>query len=495
MNINRFKIIKLSFVLTLLMMFTSGQAVAGKLTIVNGDQNNGAVFTFSPQAGQYHCFYNLEHFLGSKHSVGPGGSFSFHVNRTCSGGSAQFSIYTEDQKRIKFEMHGDDEFLYKETTAADGGYACESKNCFTRNAMDGSSSFTTNVVAKKASEDLATGKDAKADWILICNKACNKTISVTITKGTSEETVTSQESTKSIADSLTASLELPYGASLEGTHSEESSKTMGEEFSHAVTYEQSIENTETVEYSAEDFNNYGIESIWQWVARVPMNSHKMSIVKTKKYTCTSDGKKPTYLPGSPEDVGSCNTEVEKELSAKEKVELALLELQLAEAKAKAQGQPQAQAAAPQTTQSPFINATPANSPVSISVPRNWKSVKQASNSFDLVFTDPQEEASVLFEFMNISSVAQEVKAAEVELIKWIGALESNGKSGNTSISGMPAEYAEYIATPGGVKYEVGVVIFQASPSRAVFMTTIVNSDKSQQYAKTIEKILLALKPR
>lgn len=322
---------------------------------------------------------------------------------------------------------------------------------------------------------------------------------MTITKGTSDETVTSQESTKSIADSLTVGVTLPYGVELEGTHSEETSKTVGKEFGRAVTYEQSIENTETVEYSAEDFSNYDIESIWQWVAEVPMRSGKMTIVKTKKYTCTSDGNKPLYLPGSTKDVGSCNTEVEKELSAKEKVELALLELELAEAKAKAQGKPQGkpqvQAAAPQTTQSQFINATPANSPVSISVPRNWKSVKDSSNSFDLVFTDPQQDASVLFEFMNISSLAQEVKAAEVELTKWIGALERNGKSGNTSISGMPAEYAEYIATLDGVKYEVGVVIFQASPSSAVFMTTIVNSDKSQQYSKTIEKILLALKPR
>ncbi len=112
------------------MLLLSGQALAGKLTIVNGDQNKGTVFTFSPNAGQYDCFYHYRNVLGEKHPVGPGGNFSFIVTNSCSGSPVRFSIYTKvagREMRIAFAMHGDGGFEYIPIKPETGGYNCEEK--------------------------------------------------------------------------------------------------------------------------------------------------------------------------------------------------------------------------------------------------------------------------------------------------------------------------------------------------------------------------------
>lgn len=274
---------------------------------------------------------------GTKFSLLPHQTYAWHINRVqgngCDGKNGKFKLTfapapdTATQSQLQHTVAS---FTFDNgmNMEVDSKISNQYAGKLIKTASD-KYQYQTSGELKKPVVDKAVGK-AQAYWDLVCNKACTISNTVTVTNGSTHETIKSAEETNSVSKSLTIGVEFPYGVSAEASISSDDSKTQGQSFSSAISSERSSEDTKGQEYTPEDFNRYGIESIWRWIAKVKMQSGKNIIVATNKYTCTPNGDRPKYLPGAPQDIGSCNTEVEKELSALELAELKMAQLKIAE---------------------------------------------------------------------------------------------------------------------------------------------------------------------
>jgi len=313
-------------ILIFIMLLLSTQGISGQLTMVNGNQNKGTVFTYSPHAREYNCVMHRNQYLGKKYSVGPGGSFVVNINRDtsgdCSGEPALFSIYTENQRKIAFKMHGNGGFVYVPISASSGGYQCENSNCLNYNSFQGKYAFTTNFVAPTLNEkqQLKLGK-MKGKWEIFCppgRQKCNHTITRSVTKGSSTKDIRSKEVANAIAQSLTFGIESEVKIGGSGSKVNFESTTS---FEHTTTVATANEISSSQKNSSTDSENvfvdyteYDVAVVWRWV----LSANEIGgigdtvTIKTNNYTCTPDIVAPGYLPFSPQHVANpCLTKRKK----------------------------------------------------------------------------------------------------------------------------------------------------------------------------------------
>jgi hypothetical protein len=303
-------------ILIFVMLLLSTQVISGQFSLVNGDQNKGTVFTFSPHAREYNCVMHRNQYLGKKYSVGPGGSFVVIINRDtsgdCSGEPALFSIYTADQKKIAFKMHGNGGFVYVPIKASSGGYECEKSDCLKYNSYQRMYTFTTNFVAPKVEQkkQLKLGK-MTGRWVEVCPPgiSCKLTYTTSVTIGSNKSEVRSEEVTEAVSESLTLGFEADiFGVttSMEGTIGREHSvaKTIAQEVGSMK--ENSNEQSREVDI---DYVELDVASVWRWVMFADLiggNGKKFEI-ETKIFGCSRTEQAPGYLPRSQEHIKSCIT--------------------------------------------------------------------------------------------------------------------------------------------------------------------------------------------
>ncbi len=480
------------------LIITSTTHAAGRtfwLNVVNKDE-----VAISVTIAQINCYEpEIRGQHGTKFTLQPNGVYGFWINRVqgndCDGEQGEFKLIFSPEPDDKINTLTRNETYFDfdnkmNLTVNHNNHPNQYPGTLIKTASD-KYQYQTSRQLKRPEFDKPTGKN-KAYWEMVCSSACTLSNSVTVTKGSSTETVKNTEETDAISKSLTIGVELPYGISVEASTSTENSKTQGQSFSTAMSEEKSTTQESAISYTPDDFKRFGIGRIWQWVAEVPMQSGKSVKIRSLNYTCTPGNRPPTYLPNSDKDVRTCSTEVEQEMSEKEATDLRIAKLN--EIKMQRELNLPSQPAANTTATQTQLNDVPNNGPIRIASPSHWH-VDQTNNLFDVMLAASGSEAAMLFKFANISTLAQELKTVETALTEDIGTLTPNGKNGKTQINGMPAEYAEYTALKNGHKLDVGVIVIQASQTKAALLFTIVQSDKAQQYQDTIGQILASIKAK
>lgn len=165
-------------------------------------------------------------------------------------------------------------------------------------ATDGSYTFKTF-----ATEKLKAGK-VSGSWELVCQGNCNKEVWSEVTNESSKEKILTAETKKAISVSLESGMDFKFGsASVNVTASleEMNSQTISETVMNSTTKGEK----NTFYYTPEQMRDLKIFAVWQWVGRTTMSDNSVILIKTDKFTCTSDAFSPKYVPGSPVDIGSC----------------------------------------------------------------------------------------------------------------------------------------------------------------------------------------------
>jgi len=169
-----------------------------------------------------------------------------------------------------------------------------------KSLQDESYTFTTFARPR-----LKAGKP-QGSWDLLCQGSCNEQYSNQLTNETSSEKTTSEETKSAISVALEAGLEFEGVGSAKTTVTASLEKTIGKSMSNSVMRSQTDTKAKTIVYTPEQMNTLNIFAVWQWVARTKIDNGQSYVVKSDKITCTPDGNEPTYLPGSKEDIGTCN---------------------------------------------------------------------------------------------------------------------------------------------------------------------------------------------
>lgn len=168
-----------------------------------------------------------------------------------------------------------------------------------KNPKDGSYTYSTPKQVE------ITAGPAIGSWTLVCQSICNRSISYSIVNTDSTTKTQSQSLRESIKSSLEGSLTMEGVGGVKIGMQTEKEKQVGEQMAQMLEHSES--NTDTLNYtfSPEQMKSLGVFAVWQWIATIKLSDNSYSIVKSNKFTCTPDGNKPDYLPGSAGDVKAC----------------------------------------------------------------------------------------------------------------------------------------------------------------------------------------------
>ncbi|MCI5162481.1 MAG: hypothetical protein D3917_10800 [Candidatus Electrothrix sp. AX5] len=157
-------------------------------------------------------------------------------------------------------------------------------------------------------------------WEIACSggQSCTSQIkqSLTWSEGQSDTTEKTVNQTISWGFSVThtTGLTVPLKGGAEGSAENsitfDYSKENSESFSQAKTIatERALGYEETCS-STTDMLNYDIHTVWQWVVDAYAFGGKKAAIKTCQLACTSDGKRPDYLPTDPKAASSCRKKI------------------------------------------------------------------------------------------------------------------------------------------------------------------------------------------
>jgi hypothetical protein len=142
-------------------------------------------------------------------------------------------------------------------------------------------------------------------WKLICQQICNRTLTEQKSKEHNTTTRLSTETTKRIAISLEAGVEMEGVGSAKTTVESSEEKKIGREMSESVTNGELNIDTSNYVFSPEQMKSFDIFAIWQWVATTKLSDGEQIMIGSNKFTCTPDAVTPTYYPGSAQDIKAC----------------------------------------------------------------------------------------------------------------------------------------------------------------------------------------------
>ena len=144
--------------------------------------------------------------------------------------------------------------------------------------------------------------DLQGTWANLCSGAqkCTGRVTSGIT--------TSEQAAKTITNAAKAHLSTTISTSLKfGETGVNLSATAGFEVAHS----EASRIARTAQVNQQNFCNVttdtvgtNIHAVWQWTVTGRLNGNPITI-KTCQITCTPDGRSPKYVPGSKEDIGSC----------------------------------------------------------------------------------------------------------------------------------------------------------------------------------------------
>jgi hypothetical protein len=345
-----------------------------------------------------------------------------------------------------------------------------------------------------------------AKWVQICNKTCNIEIEETVTVGESTEKVNSSSETEALSVSIGFGVEFPGGsASAEATSSFESTST--QQFSRAISSESSTAKKRTVAFTAEELGKFNIDSVWQWVAESTLSNGKKVLIRSLNTTCRPDSNPPTYMPGSPEDEGSCRreemSEIEKAKLEQIKLQTAILRKQLEpqqqpkqERQEQQEQELQEQELQEQELQqynSADLEVTPALSPIRIWMPSSW--VKNTFLNYDLTYSDPSENAFVAFKFMNKDSTQAEVSEVFAGVSGLVAEMKESEPTEKIQINGMPTDIYRYTGKMSGNAVEVFIMyVDPPETTQGVFALSIVGASEAAEFEVTLSDILEGIEP-
>ena len=139
-------------------------------------------------------------------------------------------------------------------------------------------------------------------WAKACagGHSCTRKLSNSLQIMNSKEKTLSREERNSIEVSISAGVEFPGGsASTEVTSTQEVATSEAK----TIARSQDVGVGEECEQPV-DFEKFQIFALWQWVLSTSMGQREIQM-KTCHITCTPDGNRPTYVPGSQKDIQSC----------------------------------------------------------------------------------------------------------------------------------------------------------------------------------------------
>jgi hypothetical protein len=182
-------------------------------------------------------------------------------------------------------------------------------------AMREASSSAFGVLSAKSRSDesytwtthgreLVTAGRTRGDWNKVCQQFCIKKFRTEIINTTTNSKETSSEVRDAISATLNGGVELgafSAGASMTA----ETERTVGQSMRNEISMSNMSGNELDLNMSRAEMEALNLFAIWQWVGITEMSNGDDMVLTTVQYTCTPDAVKPTYLPGSAEDIQAC----------------------------------------------------------------------------------------------------------------------------------------------------------------------------------------------
>jgi len=182
------------------------------------------------------------------------------------------------------------------------GLECNGKNC------DNKRVYTCNIEKAPA----ITVGDTTLEWVSACEggQNCKTSVKESIDIGRLSEKSWSEETRKNVELSISATAGYAAGDAGGAEASTTVTATAGTERAKSKAGSLTRQTNHNYEKSCEmdvDFTKYDIHAVWQIQTRTEVQGQPVKI-STCVTTCTPDAVRPTYGPGSPEDIGSCLVE-------------------------------------------------------------------------------------------------------------------------------------------------------------------------------------------
>ncbi len=142
-------------------------------------------------------------------------------------------------------------------------------------------------------------------WKLICEQLCNQSASHQIVKEHDTRRTFSDATTRSITASLESGLEIKDVGGIKGKIETAEAHTVGREMAEEFRNSETQIDTNNYVVTLEQMKAFNVFAIWQWIATTHLSDSTQILIGSNKFTCTSDGREPAYLPGSKDDIGAC----------------------------------------------------------------------------------------------------------------------------------------------------------------------------------------------
>lgn len=154
----------------------------------------------------------------------------------------------------------------------------------------------------EATTPKATVAPPKGSWRVACSggQGCANEFSESLNVGNISKESWNRETQAALSVAIEAGVNI-VGASASTTVTGSTSFTNGNagEIARKTDKNYSSKCSQQV-----DFKKYDIFAVWQWVVSSSIDRQPVDI-KTCQITCSPDGIKPDWAPGSPQDIGSC----------------------------------------------------------------------------------------------------------------------------------------------------------------------------------------------
>ncbi len=297
---NPIRMLGLALVSTLMVVMVTGPSSAYNrifdLHLVNGARNDPVTFKISAQNNScYEGDVGVGQQIGG--AVPAGGYVTVTLARVqghgCDGKQGVFAIEMSNQPNVLIRFNFDNEGHLQVTNRNSSAFG-------TLSQKRSDESYVFQTIAKP---QVTAGK-AYGQWILVCQQFCNKTFRQEITNTTTNTTETSSEVKDALSVTLEAGIEFAGGsAGTSITASQE--RTVGQRMSQELSTAGMTGTDTVVALTLEQMEERGLFAVWQWVATTRLSNGQAIVLTTVKYTCTPGGESPAYLPGSVEDVNSC----------------------------------------------------------------------------------------------------------------------------------------------------------------------------------------------
>jgi hypothetical protein len=241
--------------------------------------------------------------LGETASIPAGGRYTIHLARVqghgCDGKQGEFGVQfspgagdAKDIQRFDFDNDGG--------LNLSGWYPNRYPGTLMRDPGNPANYVYTTW---RPAAVTATGPSV-GTWMLMCQQICNR---ILIDSTTFEHTVTnstSQEVKTAVTASFNAGVKFD-GVEAGGGVSTTQEKTIGQSMADSIMRGQYHTDTQGYVLTPEQMTANNIFALWLWIATTPLSDGEVIVVPSAMVTCTPDGRKPQYLPGSDADLRAC----------------------------------------------------------------------------------------------------------------------------------------------------------------------------------------------